>query len=224
MYLRLCIACCWQLNEYAHTPRATSVNCPCGLQVVVYVSRNLCYMRLQLAAAVLVPTQLAAHQAVWCLYTIASFSTTTLEQAGLAFLPQSRTVRERKMTAGIIRLLGLVIGGLLGASCFMLARFGGHLFSNDMLVHGPMQQIAPWCGVVMLLVGADVSAQALIIASGQSQFLARSFVFSLIALFGFMHYASRWSLIGVWAGLVFFFGVRCVQSNIGALRLVHVSA
>lgn len=179
---------------------------------------------MQLAAAVLVPTQLAAHQAVWSLYTIASFATTTLEQAGLAFLPQSKTVEERRMTAGIIRFLGLAIGGVLGATCFSLARFGAHLFSADALVHAPMQQIAPWCGVVMLIVGADVSAQALIIASGQSGFLARSFVFTLVALIGFMSYANRWSLMGVWAGLVFFFGVRCVQSNVGALRLGQVSA
>jgi Na+-driven multidrug efflux pump len=195
-----------------------------ALQVVVYVSRNLCYMRLQLAAAVLVPTQLAAHQAVWCLYTIASFATTTLEQAGIAFLPQSKTTRERRMTAGIIRTLGVIIGGLLGAICFALSSFGVHLFSADVLVHGPMKQIAPWCGCVMLLVGIDVSAQALIIASGNSSFLARSFVLTLVALVTFMSYASRWNLIGVWAGLVFFFGVRCLQSSIGALRLGNTSA
>lgn len=179
---------------------------------------------VQLAAAVLIPTQLAAHQTVWCLYTIASFATTTLEQAGLAFLPQSKTVEERRMNEGIIRVLGVAIGGVLGAICYALARFGVHLFSPDVLVHGPMKQIAPWCGVVMLIVGADVSAQALIIASGNSGFLARSFVLTLVLLYGFMSYASRWNLIGVWAGLVFFFGVRCVQSNIGAMRLGNASA
>lgn len=193
------------------------------LQVVVYVSRNLCYMRLQLAAAVLAPAQLAAHQAVWSLYTMASFATTTLEQAGIAFMPQSKTMDERRMTAGIIRGLGFGIGGLLGATCFILAHYGVHIFSTDVLVHGPMRQIAPWCGVVMLLVGADVSAQALIIASGHSSYLARSFIITLVALVLFMAYATRWSLLGVWAGLVFFFGVRCLQSNFGSLWLVSAS-
>jgi Na+-driven multidrug efflux pump len=174
---------------------------------------------VQLAAAVLVPAQLAAHQAVWCLYTIASFATTTLEQAGLAFLPQSQSVQDRQSTENIIRALGVGIGVALGAVCFVLAFFGAHAFTSDTLVHAPMRQIAPWCGLVMVLVGTDVSAQALLISSGYSGFLARSFLITLVALMAFMAYASRWTLVGVWAGLVFFFGVRCAQSNAGALLL-----
>lgn len=176
---------------------------------------------LQLAAAVLMPTQLAAHQAVWAMYTIGSFATTTLEQAGLAFLPRSKGLAERRMTELIIRGLGLAIGSGLGAVCWMLATWGCGLFTPDVAVHGYMKQIAPWCGSVLVVVGTDVSAQALLISSGLSNFLARSFAVTLVLLFLFMHLVQGWAwgLTGVWAGLVFFFGVRCMQSNIGVMLL-----
>eukprot|EP00892_Ulva_mutabilis_P003019 jgi/Ulvmu1/12718/UM095_0022.1 len=189
--------------------------------VVVYVARNLCYMRLQLAAAALVPTQLAAHQAVWSLYTMASFATTTLEQAGLAFLPRSKGPADRRQTELIIRGLGVGIGTALGAACWGVACFACGVFTPDPAVHGFMRQVAPWCGMVMVLVGTDVSAQALLISSGLSGYLARSFSQTLVALFVFMHFTQGrlWGLTAVWAGLVFFFGVRCLQSNIGAMFL-----
>lgn len=176
---------------------------------------------MQLAAAALVPTQLAAHQTVWCLYTISSFATTTLEQAALAFLPRSNGPADRRATEVIIRGLGLAIGVGLGAACWALATWGCGLFTPDVAVHGFMRQVAPWCGSVLLLVGADVSAQALLISSGLSGFLARSFSVTLVALFAFMHVIQgrAWGLTGVWAGLVFFFGVRCLQSNAGAMFL-----
>lgn len=176
---------------------------------------------MQLAAAALVPAQLAAHQAVWCLYTISSFATTTLEQAGLAFLPRSKGLADRRETETIIRALGVGIGVGLGAACWGLATWGCGLFTPDLAVHGFMRQVAPWCGSVLVLVGTDVSAQALLISSGLSGFLARSFSVTLVALFLFMHVvqARAWGLTGVWAGLVCFFGVRCLQSNIGAMIL-----
>ena len=176
---------------------------------------------VQLAAAALVPTQLAAHQAVWSLYTIASFATTTLEQAGLAFLPRSKGPLDRLQTEKIICGLGFGIGVGLGAVCWTLPSFASGLFTPDPAVHSFMRQVAPWCGSVMVLVGADVSAQALLINSGLSGYLARSFSVTLVALFVFMHFAERrgWGLTAVWAGLVFFFGVRCLQSNFGAMVL-----
>lgn len=176
---------------------------------------------MQLAAAALAPAQLAAHQAVWSLYTIASFATTTLEQAGLAFVPRSKGPADRQQTESIIRGLGVGIGAGLGAACWAVACLGCGLFTADVAVHGFMQQVAPWCGMVMVLVGTDVSAQALLISSGLSGYLARSFSVTLVALFSFMHYVQGkgWGLTAVWVGLVFFFGVRCLQSNIGAMVL-----
>ena len=178
---------------------------------------------MQLAAAALPAVQLAAHQAVWSMYTIASFTTATLEQAALAFLPSADTAPQRSGLITITRSLGLCMGVALGATCWALATFAPMLFTPDIAVHAQMARIAPFCGAVMIVVGADVSATAVLISMGFSRYLARSFVFTLAAVLAFL-YALRAriggiGLTGVWLGLIFFFVVRCAQSYLGVVLL-----
>jgi Na+-driven multidrug efflux pump len=157
------------------------------------------------------------------MYTISSFSTATLEQAALAFLPRADNASQRSALITITRTLGLSMGAALGLTCFTLARFAPFLFTPDVVVHLHMGRIAPLCGAVMLIVGAEVSAVAVLISMGWSQYLARSFVLTLIAVSAFLYgvrtYAGGVGLLGVWFGLIFFFAVRCIQSYLGVILL-----
>jgi Na+-driven multidrug efflux pump len=178
---------------------------------------------MQWAGAGLPAVQLAAHQAVWSMYTISSFTTATLEQAALAFLPRADSAPKRSAIITITRTLGLMLGTALGATCWALASRSPMLFTPDLAVHAQMGRIAPFCGAVMLIVGADVSATAVLISMGYQQYLARSFVLTLVAVSGFLYSlklrAGVVGLIGVWLGLIFFFAVRCVQSYLGVALL-----
>lgn len=180
-------------------------------------------MLLQLSAAALPAIELAAHQAVWSMYAISSFATSTLEQAGLAFLPRAKTPQQSKALIGITRTLGLCMGTCLGSICWLLATCLPALFTADAAVQFHMARIAPWCGTLMIIVGADVSAVAVLISLGFSRYLARSFVITFVALFAFMAMLSRQpggiSLLGVWGSLLFFFVVRCTQSYLGILLM-----
>jgi hypothetical protein len=63
----------------------------CAAAASVSRCKNLTYVQLQLAAAVLAPVTLAAHQLLYSLWSLASFVTTPLEQAALTFLPAARS-------------------------------------------------------------------------------------------------------------------------------------
>jgi Na+-driven multidrug efflux pump len=157
------------------------------------------------------------------MYTISSFATATLEQAALAFLPQAATPQERRSLIQITRGLGLLIGAGLGSICWGFSQLAPWLFTSDVAVQMQMQRIAAFVGCVMVIVGADVSAVAVLISMGYSRYLARSFLITLLAVVLFM-YALKMGveslgLLHVWIGLVFFFAVRCVQSYLGILML-----
>lgn len=178
---------------------------------------------MQLTAAALPTVELAAHQAVWSMYTISSFATATLEQAGLAFLPQAKSHPESDALMLLTRAIGMCMGALLGLVCWALASHAPAVFTEDAVVQFHMGRIAPLCGAVMLIVGAEVSAVAVLISMGRSQYLARSFVFTLVAVAAYMYGTIRVTgsagLLDVWAGLLFFFAVRCVQSYVGILLM-----
>jgi Na+-driven multidrug efflux pump len=178
---------------------------------------------VQLSAAALPAIELAAHQSVWTMYTISSFSTATLEQAGPAFLPQATSRFERDALISMTRLIGICMGALLGLACWALASHAPALFTKDAVVQFHMGRIAPLCGAVMVIVGADVSAVAVLISMGRTQYLARSFLVTLVAVAAFLYgttlVTGSVGLLDVWAGLLFFFGVRCVQSYVGILLM-----
>ena len=178
---------------------------------------------MQLAAAALPAVKLAAHQAVWTTYTISSFATSTLEQTALAFLPQAHAGAERRALVQVTRGMGLAMGVALGAACCGIALLAPWLFTADAAVQAQMARVAPFVGAVMVVVGLDVSAVAVLISMGFSRYLARSFVITLVALTGWMAALSvrvgTLGLLHVWASLIFFFAVRCVQSYAGLALL-----
>lgn len=161
------------------------------------------------------------------MYTISSFAVSTLEQASLAFLPRARASDQRRALITVTRGLGLCMGAALGCICLVLATRLPMLFTPDAAVHGHMARIAPLCGTVMVIVGAEVSAVAVLISMGRNSYLARSFVITLAAVAAFLY---SWKvklgsvgLLGVWSGLIFFFSVRCLQSYLGVALLQRQS-
>jgi Na+-driven multidrug efflux pump len=201
-------------------PAYTVVNCAAFPVLEVLYELPFC---LQLAASALPVIKLAAHQAVWSMYTISSFATATLEQAALAFLPQALTPPERRSLILVTRGLGLLIGAGLGSICWGLSALAPWLFTRDVAVQLQMQRIAEFVGGVMVIVGVDVSAVAVLISMGYSRYLARSFVITLVSvalfMYGLQMRVGTLGLLHVWTSLVFFFAVRCLQSYLGILML-----
>lgn len=79
-----------------------------------------------------------------------------------------------------------------------------------------MGKVAPAALLAMLLTAADVGANGVLLAKRDLAYVARAYTLTLCSLGVFMWLGVRrgqWGLQGVWAGLVFFFGLRCIQST-----------
>ena len=66
----------------------------------------------------------------------------------------------------------------------------------------------------MMMVGLDVAATAILVTRRELAYIARSYTITLASLALLMLGCQRygWGLGGVWWGVVYFFGARCVQS------------
>jgi hypothetical protein len=88
------------------------------------------------------------------------------------------------------------------------------VLTRDAAVWPHIASVAGYALAAMLLTAADVAATGILLASRDLRYVAQAFTGTLAALFVFMSAQARpRSLTDVWAGLVFFFGMRLVQSG-----------
>eukprot|EP00878_Enallax_costatus_P014068 GHUV01014712.1.p1 GENE.GHUV01014712.1~~GHUV01014712.1.p1 ORF type:complete len:349 (+),score=62.81 GHUV01014712.1:1274-2320(+) len=182
---------------------------------VTYVCKNLCYILLQTAAASLSLIQLAAHQAVFSVWNLLAFANAPLEQVALAYMPAATTPWQQGSTTQLILALSAVIGVTCGALAAGVPLLIPQALTRDPAVWEYMRRVAPSALVAMSLTAADVGVTGILLAKRDLAYIARAYTVTLCLLGVFMWfgvYKGGWGLDGVWAGLVFFFGVRCLQS------------
>lgn len=181
---------------------------------VYYISKTTSYLFLQASATRLPAMLLAAHQPVWQLWGLASFTNTPLEQAALAFIPAAATVQERRE----ITIVLLSLGALSGIGCSLVAHgipaFFPGLLTADVGLWTHMQSVWLPGTLSLLACGMDVSSTGVLLACKDVAYVARSMIFSGSALVAFLWWtkAGGGSVVGVWWGLTVFFGARVVQS------------
>ena len=183
---------------------------------VFYVSKTSSYLFLQAAAARLSPMAMAAHQAVWSLWGLCSFTSAPLEQASLAFLPMARPGKDKnELTIALI-----ACGATLGVVCTLISvgipTFLPQLLSSDVTLYPIMRQIALPAMVAMLCCGFDVTSTGILLANRDTTYVARAMVLSLLVLVVYLvtwqHYAGGFTVASVWWGLTVFFVSRLLQS------------
>lgn len=163
------------------------------------------------AAALLV----VALQAVFSVWNLLAFTTAPLEQLALAYVPTATQPWQQRSMIQIILTIAAVIGvacGLLAAGVPLLIP---HALTKDPAVWEYMRRVAPSALVAMCLTAADVGVTGILLAKRDLAYVARAYSITLCLLGVFMYFGvckGGWGLDGVWAGLVFFFGVRCLQS------------
>lgn len=183
---------------------------------VFYVSKTSSYLFLQAAAARLSPMSMAAHQAVWSLWGLCSFTHAPLEQASLAFLPTARPGEDKnELTIALI-----ACGGTLGVICTLFSvgipTFLPQLLTSDVTLYPVMRQIALPAMVAMLCCGFDVTSTGVLLANRDTTYVARAMLLSLLVLVGYLgwqlYFVGGFTVQTVWRGLVLFFLSRLVQS------------
>lgn len=185
-----------------------------GAMVLVYMCKNLTYVQLQLAAAVMAPVTLAAHQLLYSLWSLSSFVTTPLEQAALTFLPAARSHAEAAETGKLLLSLGVGAGVLGGIATTGLPLLRPQLLTSDPALHVTMRTVLPQVFLSMVLCGIDVSSNGMLVACKDLKFVVRSMVVTFTACTAYFSWCrhSNWGLSGIWWGLCFFFFLRAVQS------------
>ena len=183
---------------------------------VFYVSKTSSYLFLQSAAARLSPVSMAAHQSVWTLWGLCSFTSAPLEQASLAFLPTARPGKDKnELTIALISC-----GACLGVLCSLISvgipTLVPQLLTSDAVLWPIMRSIAPPALVAMLCCGFDVTSTGVLLANKDTTYVARAMVVSLLVLVGYLAWqfyaVGSFSIMSVWWGLAMFFGSRVVQS------------
>ena len=183
---------------------------------VFYVSKTSSYLFLQAAAARLSPMSMAAHQAVWSLWGMCSFTSAPLEQASLAFLPTARPGKDKnELTISLI-----ACGATLGVVCTLISvgipTFLPHLLSSDVKLYPIMRQISLPAMVAMLCCGFDVTSTGVLLANRDTTYVARAMVLSLLILVAYLawqlSFVGGYTVRSIWWGLAIFFGSRVVQS------------
>ncbi|KAG2450191.1 hypothetical protein HYH02_000293 [Chlamydomonas schloesseri] len=181
---------------------------------ITYLCKNVSYLFIQTTAATLCTIKLAAHQALFSVWNLLSWTITPFEQAALTYLPGTRGWRKR---AGITLLVGLgAVGGVLcGLVLAALACLSPQLFTRDAAVWPHMNSVAALASASMFALGIDVVSSGVNIGMGDAKYVAQSYIITLVSLGGFMAIsrAMGWELWGVWCGVVVFFSVRALQST-----------
>jgi putative MATE family efflux protein len=183
---------------------------------VFYVAKTSSYLFLQASATRLPATSLAAHQVIWTLWGLCSFTNAPLEQASLAFLPIAKPGRDKnELTVAL-----LCTGGLLGILCSAIAvgipAMFPSLLTSDATLWPIMQSVWAPGLASMLCCGVDVTSTGILLANRDTGYVAKAMLFSLVTLISWL-YAS-FKVFGscrielVWYGLTAFFVSRLVQS------------
>jgi Na+-driven multidrug efflux pump len=126
----------------------------------------------QTTAAQLSALVLAAHQPLWSLWSLVSFTNTPLESAALAFLPVTADdSQERRDTARLLMQLGMasgVVGSFVAAG---LPAVAPHLFTSNSALWVHMRTVGPQGALAMLFCGIDVAATGCLLAIKDSAFV-----------------------------------------------------
>jgi Na+-driven multidrug efflux pump len=166
-------------------------------------------------------------QAVFSIWNLLAFTTTPLEQAALTYIPASTTRSEQRTTLQLLLAVSVVIGVVCGSIACAVPLLTPQLLTKDAAVWPHMARVSPLALFAMLLTAADVSATGVLLARRDLAYVARAFMVTLAALAVFVSVFVKgpqgMGLVGVWWGLVLFFGLRCVQS-VGRLLLTNSSA
>lgn len=187
---------------------------------LTHLCKNLCYLSIQTTAATLGTIKLAAHQAVFATWNIAAYASFPVEQAALTFMSaasssaSSAATSARTTTVRVLLLLGTLFGAVAGLFAGGVPLLLPALFTPDTVLWPSIAAVAPQAALSQLLIGMDVTAVALLIAARDVPYVMRSFVLTFACLLGFMAVCrlQDWGLPGVWWGVVFFFGLRALQS------------
>ncbi|GFR41089.1 hypothetical protein Agub_g1730, partial [Astrephomene gubernaculifera] len=152
---------------------------------ITYLCKNVSYLFIQTTAATLATTKLAAHQALFAVWNLLSWTVTPLEQAALTYLPGHTGWRK---SAGIVLLvsLGAAGGVVCGAALAALVCLAPQLMTRDAAVWPHMQAVAGLASASMLALGADVVSSGVNIGLGDARYVAQSYVITLAALGTFM--------------------------------------
>ncbi|KAK3260840.1 hypothetical protein CYMTET_30224, partial [Cymbomonas tetramitiformis] len=122
------------------------------------------------SATALQPLVVAAHQAVWSLWTVFAFACAPVEQAALAFLPPIKGAFERRQTVQLIVASGAVVGVMGGITCLVSVLCVPHLLTPDAALWGTMQSVKFPAMLSLFLAGVDVALNGTLIAAGASPF------------------------------------------------------
>lgn len=155
-------------------------------------------------------------QAVFSIWNLLAFTTAPLEQAALTYIPASTTRSEQRTTLQLLLCVSVLIGVVCGSIACAVPLLIPQLLTKDAAVWPHMARVAPMALFAMMLTAADVGATGILLARRDLGYVARAFMVTLCALAVFVSVFVKgpygMGLDGVWAGLVLFFGVRCVQS------------
>jgi Na+-driven multidrug efflux pump len=126
-----------------------------------------------MTAAQLSTVLLAAHQPIWSIWCLMSFSNTPLESAGLAFMPSARAAgaHEQRQTAKLLLTMGAINGALGSLVAVGLPCAAPQLFASDPALWVHMRSV--WLPGVLALVccGADVAANGILISAKDTAFV-----------------------------------------------------
>jgi Na+-driven multidrug efflux pump len=162
---------------------------------------------------------------VFSIWNLLAFTTAPLEQCALTYIPAATTRSEQRTTLQLLLSVSIFIGIVCGSIACAVPLLAPQLLTRDAAVWPHMARVSPLALLAMMLTAADVGATGILLARRDLAYVARAFVVTLCALAAFVSVFVKgpygMGLSGVWAGLVLFFGLRCVQS-VG--RLVWMSA
>ncbi|KAL4431117.1 hypothetical protein ABPG75_006373 [Micractinium tetrahymenae] len=185
-----------------------------GILTVFYAAKNFSYLLLQSTASRLSALLLAAHQPVWSMWCLVSFTNIPLESAALAFLPAAASRADRQETARVLLLLGAASGVVGSCVAVGLPAAAPQLFTSNAALWGPMRSVGLQGVLAMLCCGLDVAATGILLGLKDTAFVARAMMACLAVLAGFLWWARQAvpGLPAVWWGLAVFFALRAGQS------------
>lgn len=131
---------------------------------------------VQSTAARLTALLLAAHQPVWSLWCLVSFTNTPLESAALAFLPAAVSRADRQETARVLLLLGAASGVVGSCVAVGLPALAPQLFASNAALWGPMRSVGVQGTLAMLCCGLDVAATGILLGLKDTTFVVSKFI------------------------------------------------
>ncbi len=192
---------------------------------IFYIAKTTSYLFLQATATRLPALLLAAHQPVWQLWGLASFTNSPIEQSALAFLPAATSTREKKELITVLMGLGAISGLFCSLIAHGIPAVAPGLLTADKALWSSMQSVWLPGTLALMACGLDVSATGVLLACKDRWYVARSMIISGSALIAFLHWTAAnpngiggvgggigGSLVGVWWGLFAFFIARSLQS------------